>query len=393
MTDFYHILKTLDRIQNEDLDPQQKSVKQLPALFRPRNTSPQLSGPYPGRNATQGYLVGENEQGKRNPERSIEVSPAHPLYNHVQAAIINHIARGFVRGAPRVASGLASQQFLINHELVIAAAKQVADRVYEKNPDLHEIDYRNLDPWVAEVEKILAANPKVAEVEKKLAAAANLKSKKNPPKAVGVNEQGKWNPERSPDDNAVLKAIMRRIERDHSSLLDTYGPKLVLDVAKEVADFVGDVEEIGSSDVSIWVNDVESTLKRFAANPNYGRESSSTLGENRATEDVVSSVKKKLGDYLADLSKEIKHDSGLKDKGSKNTKNMPAVKTMTTDDGKEIKIHGNEDDGFRITIKNKPHSAHFESLDHAVMACEMYMNRRRQRRNTMLNQDYLEEQK
>jgi len=266
MTDFYHILKTLDRIQNEDLDPQQKSVKQLPALFRPRNTSPQLSGPYPGRNATQGYLVGENEQGK-------------------------------------------------------------------------------------------------------------------------------WNPERSPDDNAVLKAIMRRIERDHSSLLDTYGPKLVLDVAKEVADFVGDVEEIGSSDVSIWVNDVESTLKRFAAIPNHGRESSSTLGENRATEDVVSSVKKKLGDYLADLSKEIKHDSGLKDKGSKNTKNMPAVKTMTTDDGKEIKIHGNEDDGFRITIKNKPHSAHFESLDHAVMACEMYMNRRRRRRNTMLNQDYLEEQK
>jgi multidrug efflux pump subunit AcrB len=40
----------------------------------------------------------------------------------------------------------------------------------------------------------------------------------------------------------------------------------------------------------------------------------------------------------------------------------PAVKTITTDDGKEIKIHGNEDDGFRITIKNKPHSAQFESF-------------------------------
>jgi len=263
MTDFYHILKTLDRIQNEDLDPQQKSVKQLPALFRPRNTSPQLSGPYPGRNATQGYLVGENEQGK-------------------------------------------------------------------------------------------------------------------------------WNPERSPEYNPVLNAIIGRILSSHKDLLRKYGSELVLDVAKEVADSAGDVEEIGNSDTSGWVAEVESTL---AAIPNYGRESSSTLGENRATEDVVSSVKKKLGDYLADLSKEIKHDSGLKDKGSKNTKNMPAVKTMTTDDGKEIKIHGNEDDGFRITIKNKPHSAHFESLDHAVMACEMYMNRRRRRRNTMLNQDYLEEQK
>jgi hypothetical protein len=46
----------------ENLDAAQKSVKQLPALFRPADTSPQLAGPYPGRNATRGYLVGEGEE-------------------------------------------------------------------------------------------------------------------------------------------------------------------------------------------------------------------------------------------------------------------------------------------------------------------------------------------
>jgi hypothetical protein len=46
----------------ENISAQQRGVGQLPADFRPPQTSPQLSGPYPGRNATQGYLVGEGEE-------------------------------------------------------------------------------------------------------------------------------------------------------------------------------------------------------------------------------------------------------------------------------------------------------------------------------------------
>ena len=69
----------------------------------------------------------------------------------------------------------------------------------------------------------------------------------------------------------------------------------------------------------------------------------------------------------------------------------PVVKTITTDDGKEIKIHGNEDDGFRITIKNKALSSKFDNLDEAVMACEMYCARRRNMQEQTSNHDYLEE--
>lgn len=277
MADIRRILESLNRIEQESLDANQKSVKQLPALFQPQKTSPQLSGPYPGNNATRGYLVGEGDE-----------------------------------------TGYGSE---------------VGDTGADSTPD-------------------------------------------------GVDPDTKSFLESTDSDNPVERAILHRIMMQHTSLLGRYGPQAVMDAARDVAEFVGDVDEIGSSDVSAYVRSVEQIL------------AGSGLSEAKATEDVISTVKKKLGDYLADLSKEIKTDSDLKDKVPKDVDQIgPAVKTITTDDGREIKIHGNEDDGFRITIKNKPHSARFESLDHATMACEMYMNRKRKMREQVQNEDYLEEQK
>jgi hypothetical protein len=45
-----------------------------------------------------------------------------------------------------------------------------------------------------------------------------------------------------------------------TDLLSKYGPEKVLNAIDEVSDFVGDVEEIGSSDVSGWVRHVEQML-------------------------------------------------------------------------------------------------------------------------------------
>jgi len=123
-------------------------------------------------------------------------------------------------------------------------------------------------------------------------------------------------------------------------------------------------------------------------------EDQETISEVVTSEDVISTVKKKLGDYLADLSNEIKSDSDLKDKIPQDVDHIgPSVRTINTDDGHEIKIHGNDDDGFRITIKNKPHSAKFESLKHAEMACEMYCAHRRENTVEVIQAtpDYLDE--
>jgi hypothetical protein len=278
MADLKRILESFNRI--ESIDAAQKSVKQLPALFKPQQTSPQLSGPYPGKNATLGYLVGEGDE-----------------------------------------QGWGSE---------------VGDSGADETPD-------------------------------------------------GVSPDTKSFLESQDEASAVERAILHRIMMQHTSLLGRYDPESVMAAVADVADYVGDVDEIGSSDVSGWVRQVERML-----NENPPEAFGVGVNEAKATEDVISTVKKKLGDYLSDLSKEIKSDSDLKDKVPQDIDTISsAVKTIVTDDGKEIKIHGNEDDGFRITIKNKPHSAKFESLDHAVMACEMYLNKRRMRTQ---NEDYLEEQ-
>jgi hypothetical protein len=113
--------------------------------------------------------------------------------------------------------------------------------------------------------------------------------------------------------------------------------------------------------------------------------------EDITQEDIITKLKAKLGDYLSDLGQQIKKDPALQDKLSAETPGDqvgPPVKTLTTDDGHEISIHGNEDDGFRISIKNKQTPSKFDSLDEAVMACEMY---RAHRRKQALTADYVEE--
>ena len=59
----------------------------------------------------------------------------------------------------------------------------------------------------------------------------------------------------------VANAITRRIMMQRTDLLSAYGPELVTAAIDNVADYVGDIDEIGSSDVSGWINEVERMLK------------------------------------------------------------------------------------------------------------------------------------
>lgn len=61
-------------------------------------------------------------------------------------------------------------------------------------------------------------------------------------------------------DSAVASAITRRILMQRVDLLAKYGPEKVSQAIGDVADFVGDVDEIGSSDVSGWIKQIEREL-------------------------------------------------------------------------------------------------------------------------------------
>jgi hypothetical protein len=236
----------------ENLDAAQKSVKQLPALFRPADTSPQLSGPYPGRNATRGYLVGEGEE----------------------------------------------------------------------------------------------------------------------------------------DVNPMARAVTRRIVNQHPEWITRYVVEFLMQVIDDVTEGE-DWEEIGSSDVSAYVNMVHDQLRDRGGDRDEMQDRRPFAeAQETATEDVLDTMKRRLGDYLQDVAKAIKQDPDLKDKIPQDIDQIKAVKTLKTDDGHEIKITGNEDDGFRVSIKNKQSKTRFPNLDEATIAVEMFCARRR---SAAESADYIEE--
>ena len=106
-------------------------------------------------------------------------------------------------------------------------------------------------------------------------------------------------------DDPVVSAITRRIIRQHPELLK-HGPDKVLAAIADVADFVGDVEEIGSSDVSGWVKQVERSLSNM-------------------DEGILDTVKKagsKVFDKLGggneeDLIRKLQKDAGVTPTGKK----------------------------------------------------------------------------
>jgi hypothetical protein len=62
------------------------------------------------------------------------------------------------------------------------------------------------------------------------------------------------------DTSGVERAILNRIMVAHTDLLKQFGPQKVMQAAEEVAYNVGDVDEIGTSDVSAYVNQVRQIL-------------------------------------------------------------------------------------------------------------------------------------
>jgi hypothetical protein len=118
--------------------------------------------------------------------------------------------------------------------------------------------------------------------------------------------------------------------------------------------------------------------------------------ENPQTEDVITTVRKGLNDYLHALEKQIDTDHSLAVKAKDAIQNpdidrLLPVKTLLTHDGKQLKIHGNEDDGFIVKINERPVSVRFRNIEEAEMACEMFCNRRMAVEQEVENQDYVDE--
>jgi hypothetical protein len=77
-------------------------------------------------------------------------------------------------------------------------------------------------------------------------------------KERGVMEHGVT--EGSGETSPVARATLHRIMMRHPGMLAQHGPERVMKAVDDVADLVGDMDDIGSSDISGWVNMVQEIL-------------------------------------------------------------------------------------------------------------------------------------
>jgi hypothetical protein len=129
-----------------------------------------------------------------------------------------------------------------------------------------------MDKYNGEIEDIVAREPTAVLIK----AAQELKGIAGDMK-YELDEQGVAE---GRDYSAVTNAVTRRIIHQHPEVLAKYGPVVVGQAIDEIAEFVGDVDEIGSSDVSGWTSQVIRSLARFAP-----------LGDNGVEEGVVDTLK------------------------------------------------------------------------------------------------------
>lgn len=69
-------------------------------------------------------------------------------------------------------------------------------------------------------------------------------------------------------EEAVKSAITRRIRNQHVELIAEYGIEEVMNAIEDISSGVGDLEEIGSSDVSYWVSCVIKMLEKKGPHSN-----------------------------------------------------------------------------------------------------------------------------
>jgi hypothetical protein len=93
----------------------------------------------------------------------------------------------------------------------------------------------------------------------------------------------------------VASAIIRRILLQRTDLLSKYGPVKVGAAVDDVADFVGDTDEIGSSDVSGWVRQVEQMLGNMSEGDDNPENQIDEIGDTPAGLDKLKQYRAAVG--------------------------------------------------------------------------------------------------
>ena len=168
-------------------------------------------------------------------------------------------------------------------------------------------------------------------------------------------------PESLDQHGPVTQAITRRILMQHPDLLQKYGPEKVGDAIDSVAEYVGDVEEIGSSDVSGWVKQVaqslgghesveESALQAYLGDKKYGKDGMDALrkaGREHAGKEKMQNIRAKFSHKEEGVSEEVdmgQYDARKSTKGETSKEQEKSFREKVQRYGKELEQRQKEKD-------------------------------------------------
>ena len=113
------------------LNAQQKSVPQLPALFKPRSISPVLTAKHDPKNPMKGYMVGDSVQPARNPLEEAMQEVEEDMVSKVKANFADYLEK--LEKQNHLDSHLVSKA---KRDLEIGDDEEVDEQQYEYEPDI-----------------------------------------------------------------------------------------------------------------------------------------------------------------------------------------------------------------------------------------------------------------
>lgn len=108
-------------------------------------------------------------------------------------------------------------------------------------------------------------------------------------------------------DPPAYAAIMHRVTVRHPELIKKYGKHRISDTARSIADNLGDLEEIGSSDVSIWVKQLVRDLGEMSEATTQGTVGTSGTTGTSGASGMSAQTKAKQAQQAATVSRAVKN--------------------------------------------------------------------------------------
>ena len=379
------------------LNPQQKEVPQLPALFKPK-TQKILGGNPNAKNPMSGYMVGDSVDHDEEADKELFDAvvmakdlaihdPSERFANPDAEADVNvaakwkEVNRSGGAGTPGWAAGYPktdNKNIDVRSTSSTTTSNTSPTEKFMGPADVVDVDAKEVKEALA---KMLAhAGVKEGNIPDRIPSTLDVINYRDYVSQMKSQFGQDWTPDPEPmkpydtknlgptqysqppveEDEEADKEVVEEAQANEEKLLDK--------VKKSLLDYLGSIED-----------------KYQDADIKEKKKDDRDLGKKSKDKDLVTKEKEVVEDPTQEDP--VTQASTIPIENPTYAESAP-VKTITMEDGRICEIHGNEHTGFEIRHGNRSLKSRFKNIDEAAMALEMYCAKVKQQDQSA---DYIEE--